>query len=393
MKPPVGSIVHLTSVMINAQVKAQTTMPDTPDCYSADLAVMDDHGTLDVSQLAGQPGRDGEVTFAFRMMEPNKRYKSVADLPNDLTDSDDDVGKYWVIPVYDAEGVIVEQHAWVWFGHARGYRKILMGVVGPPGPVPKVRASTDLVDLRVLPDAKSFVDVTGSVLAPSWRFKLTVPVGRPGPARKLAEMPDFVPQATPKVGSVVMFDGTRGDAEPVQGKPMWRPANIQALIPRVFSIPESAFADHSGSFQNMAAGSRMTVGTFKVPAQPFDWTPVVWGHTTTGTVFNPFKVGLEVRIEKAMEGTLIARGFGNPRGEVSVFPHYSSGQEKYANVSPTNDYAVVDANKECNLFFNLRVEGLFGMYDFRATNAQLLVMVAPINAFNSYTPPTTRRIR
>ena len=392
MKLPIGSITHLTTTMIRTQVKAQTTMPDTPDCFSADLDVMDDHGTLDLSSLAGMPGRDGEVTFAFRWMDSNKPYKSVAELPNDLTDSVDDVGKYWIIPVYNSEGVIVEQHAWVWFGHAHGYKKIMMGSVGPPGPVPKVRPSSELVDLRTMPDAKSLIDVTGSVLAPSWRFKLAVPIGEPGLPRRLADMPDFVPQAKPAVGSVVMFDGTRGDASPVLGKPMWRPANIQALIPRFFSVPESAFSDHRGSFQNMRDSTSLPVGRFKIPAQPFDWTPVVWGHTTTGTVFNPFKVGLEVRMDDE-DDTLIARGFGNPRGEVSVFPHYSASDDKYANVSPTNGYAVVDAKKECELVFNLRVEGLFGMYDFRAANAQLVVMVSPINAFNTYTPPATRRIR
>lgn len=385
---PLGSIVHLTSVILKVRTKAVQTMPDTPNMYSADLEVMDDHGGMDLSNLLGRDGVDGQAQFAYRNMDDGTQYSDVGELPADLTDSDDDVGKYWVIPVYDGDGVVTEQWAWVWRGTAIGYRKTYMGSIGPAGPVPKIRPSADLID----PDDVSFVDTGGSTLAPTWRFNTAVPIGPPGPPSAIADMPDYITGSVPNP-SVLMHDGTRGTQSPVRGKPMWKATSVEALTPRFFSVPESAFADHTGTFNNINQSAIVTVGSFPLPAQNFDWTPVVWGHTSTGRFVNPWKIGLEVRLGDPNNGLLIARGFGNTRGEVTVLPHYSFGADKNANISPTNDYAVVGANDDSAVvYFNLTNEGLFGMYDFEGQNAQLAVLVSPIDAYNTYVPPTTRRV-
>lgn len=388
MTLPLGSIVHLTSVMIKAHTKAVQTMPDTPNMYSADLEVMDDHGGMDLKNILGKTGVDGQAQFAYRNMDDGTPYGSVNELPNGLTDSNDDVGKYWVIPVYNEFGVVVEQWAWVWRGTAIGYRKTYMGSIGPAGPVPKIRPSADLID----PDDISFVDTGGSTLAPTWRFNTAVPVGPSGPPLPIYDMPDFKQDTIPNP-SVLMHDGTRGTQSPVLGKHMWKATSVEALTPQFFSVPESAFADHTGTFSNIKESAVVTVGSFLLPAQNFDWTPVVWGHTSTGRFINPFRIGLEVRLGDAKNGLLVARGFGNPRGDVTVLPHYSFGSDKNANVSPTNDYAVIGANDDTAvLYMNLINEGLFGLYNFKGKNAQLMVLVSPIDAYNTYTPPTTRRV-
>lgn len=384
---PIGSIVHLTSVMIKARVKAVQTMTDTPNMYSADLEVMDDRGGMDLENLAGRDGVDGQAQFAYRNMDNGVVYTHVNDLPDDLTDSKDDVGKYWVIPVYNDDGVITEQWAWVWRGTAIGYRKTYMGSIGPAGPVPRVRPSADLID----PDAVSFVDTGGSTLSPTWRFNLAVPVGPHGPPGAIADMPDYVPGTMPNP-ALLMCTGERGTHSPVLGKHLWKATSVAALTPRFFSVPESAFSDYNGTFSNIKQSSVVTVGSFSLPAQQFDWTPIIWGHTSTGRFFNPWSIGIEVRLGHAKEGILIAKGYGNQRGDVSVFPHYSHSADPNANVSPTNDYAVVESGATETIYINLTNEGLFGMYGFEKENAQLLIMVSPIDAYRTYVPPATRRV-
>lgn len=387
---PLGSIVHLTSVMVKARIKAEQTMPDTPNMYAADLEVMDDRGGMDLAGLAGKSGVDGQAQFAYRNMDDGTPYERYQDLPTDLTDSLDDIGKYWVIPVYDEDGVVTEQWAWVWRGSALGYRKTYMGSIGPAGPVPRIKPSADLID----PELQSFIDTSGTTLSPSWRFNTAVPIGPPGVPRPVNEMPDVtsVPVNSMEPGMLLMHDGARGTSASARGKALWKATSLTALMPRFYSVPESVFSDYFGTFENIRGSAKVSVGQFTVPGQPFDWTPVVWGHTSTGQFFNASQIGLEVRMN-SNSGTLIARGYGNQRGEVSVFPHYSDSKDLNANVSPTNDYAVIEADQPVTLYMNLTNEGLFGIYNFESTNAQLMVMVSPIDAYRTFTGPTTRRIR
>lgn len=386
---PMGSIVHLTTCLIKAQIKSEETMPDTPSLYGADLELMNDRGYLDTTGLRGKPGLPGQTQMAFRRVE--EEVGRPQDLPHNLTDAQSDLGKYWVISTRDTDGVVVEQWAYVWFGTVRGYRKTYMGARGPAGPVPKISPTTKLVDLRDDKDAVSYVETGGSIMSPTWRFNVAAPIGETGPVSKLNDYPDFVSNPNPPAGAVLMHDGTVGTASPVDGRPLFRPANIKALIPRVFSVPESSFSDYQGTWNNVRDSARVNVGSFTVPAQPFDWTPIVWGHTSTGVFANPWKIGLEVRLAKT-DGLLLARGFGNRRGEVYVVPHYTHNSDKNAAVSPTNGYAKVEAGQDATVYMNLTNDGIFSVYNFNAKNAQLLIMVSPLDAYNSYTPPTTRRL-
>ena len=176
------------------------------------------------------------------------------------------------------------------------------------------------------------------------------------------------------------------------GYALWEPANVLALSPRVYSIPESAFSSHIGTFSNwligIGADQNVNIATFQLPAQPFDWTPVVWGHIAgtnqidTGVTFtsadqtaNPgffekliadginiaqdilgkaitapvagleslqMRIGCRVMLGSAQHQ--ISRGFGNARGEVNLVPHYSTPGKPTRNITPTNNYTVIKAN-------------------------------------------------
>jgi hypothetical protein len=403
---PLGSIVYLASYMIRTRVKAEVTMPDTPDMYGADLEVVDDHGEMDVTNLAGKPGRDGEIGFALRRQP--EEYEDKSELPDDtvLSNTGADRGKYWVITKRDAEGTVTSQWAYIWYGNQ--YRKTYMGTQGPPGRVPDVRPSAVLID----PKQESFIETTGGTVNPSWRFKLAVPEGPPGPSQPLADFPDFTPvtglsvvtkgteipfPAPSKVGTgdveakpgmVVMFNGEYNRYD----QPVWSPRNIMALNPQAYSVPQSAFVGYSGITQ------KVSVGSFELPPQPFDWTPVVWGHMGMGGATlssNPLMIGCEVLLGDPNTGIRLARGMGNGMGEVNIMPHYSTPTEKNKNVTPTNRHAVIPAGHtlpaQGTVYVNLNNDGQWSAFQFSPRNAQLFVLVVPIEAYETYTPTTTTR--
>ena len=62
--PSIGEIVPLGSVVVKVDVSALTTMPDTPNGYTAALKVMADQGDLNSDALAGPQGPAGDISFA-----------------------------------------------------------------------------------------------------------------------------------------------------------------------------------------------------------------------------------------------------------------------------------------------------------------------------------------
>lgn len=305
---PMGSIVYLTSCIIKAKITAEKTMPDTPDLYGAELEVMDDRGAMDLSAIAGRDGPNGQVQFSLRRQD-DITVDSFADLPDDLSDRPEDVGKYYVISTYDSQGTITEQWAYIWYGSLSGWRKTYMGSEGPPGPLPRIRPTATLID----PATDSYVDTGGTTLAPSWEFNLAVKTGNPGPVSALADLPDYDGTPAPEDGMVLMCSGD----ETADGYPIWRPANVLALAPRVYSVPESAFTSFTGSFSNILSGEHRNIATFAIPPQPFDWTPVVWGHIAgtqrvfslgngiTLPVFGEIEAAVEDFLDRLQNGTLL----------------------------------------------------------------------------------------
>jgi hypothetical protein len=402
---PLGSIIHLANYMILTKVKAETTMPDTPDMYGADLEVLDDHGGMDLSNLAGLKGPDGQVVHALRRQEDS--YTDPDDLPV-LTNTQADNGKYWVITERDEEGNIISQWAYIWYGNR--YRKTFMGAEGPPGSVPKVRPSVKLLD----PQQDSFIDTTGGSVTPSWRFNLAAPAGASGPISTLDSFTDFegisntstatdgtlipfpVPSRVgtggmePRDGLVVMFTGKYDDLD----QPIFTPMDVMALNPTAYSVPQSAFEDYNGLSQ------RAAVGSFSIPPQPFDWTPVVWGHIGMGGAtlsLNPLMIGVEILLGNPTTGIRVGRGLGNPFGEVNIMPHYSTPEDQNKSINPENRHAVVPANHsnpaDGTVYINLYNDGQLSYYSFSPRNAQLLVLVVPIDAYDTYAAQTTRRVR
>ena len=277
---PMGAMVWLAQYLIDVQVKAQQTFPDTPNLYSADLRVVGDQGDMDLSALVGRRGRDGQVQFQLRLQK-DPPVSDPANLPV-LQDTPLDIGKFWLIDDLDANGHVVGQWAWVWWGTA--YRKLMCGTVGDPGPVPGIEPHVTLVepqDYPTYPDVSSHISTSGTYLAPSWNFQLAVPAGAAGAIRPVAAMPD-VDLSTPPVVNELLCCTDRFTAD---GEPIFAPISLRNHMPQPFSVPESAFTAFSGITQ------QQWIGSYEVADPGFDWTPIVWGHvggpqTTAASTLN-----------------------------------------------------------------------------------------------------------
>lgn len=371
--PRIGELVPLGQCVVKVDVSAQTTMPDTPNGYTAALKVMSDQGDLDTEALAGEQGPAGNISFQVReAVDPY--INSPADLPV-LTNSPKDIGRYYLLEDVDAQGNIVGQSMFIWYGTA--YRKMFMGAWGPPGPVPNITPEVELID----PELSSYIETSGPRLDPYWFFHLAAPAGIIGPLGPVASFPDFDASVAPVYGQLLTFSGQYN----TDGQALWHPKGLGGQIPTTYSMPESAFVAYNGVSQ------QAPVGSFVIPPQPFAFTPIVWGHLGheygVNLSANPLLIGCQVLLGDPVDGQMIARGLGNTLGVVNIMPHYSTGADKTKAITPNNKHVVIPPNHTnpatATLYVNLWNDGQLGVYNFNPAAAQLFVMLMPMD----YTPP------
>ena len=369
--PGVGDIVFLSQALAKMYFYGVVTPPDSPDQFAASMELHGDEGVVTMPVLVGEQGPAGEPCFALRFQN-DMSVQDVADLPKTLTNTVADIGKYFIIDDLDGNGIVVGSSAYIWYG--RAYRRMMMGSAGPPGPLPIITPSVELVP----PEQTSTIVTGGSAYQPSWHMRLAVPQGPPGPPTTIASAPDtdfITREAEP--GDVLGFTGRYTK----EGDPIWVPVSISALIPSPFSVPQSAFRGTEAAIGQQG----LQIGSFALPQQPFPWTPIVWGHFfASGFELDktPLEIGSEVRLGDPKSGVLVGRGYGKSQGHTTVMPHYSSPNNTGAAITPTNGRAVVPANHtnpaQGTLYISLRNEGVIGAYRFDPEDAQLFVMVVPM---------------
>lgn len=165
----------------------------------------------------------------------------------------------------------------------------------------------------------------------------------------------------------------------VAGRNIWVPQAPVVLIPMIYTIPEAAFADVFD-----IGGTHLTICTFPVPQQANKWKPWIFGQAQlfgAEVTLNPLLVGVEVRLGNPTSGALVAKGFGSSGGYVTFLPHTSDADNPAAAMTPTNSYALVQANHTGNtgtLYINLVNQGMASVYDFHSENAGVAVMAAPV---------------
>lgn len=353
-----GDKVYLGSTNALAHWYGIITDGEVPGSVTATMEWGGDQAVLSLAALVGPQGIPGESAPIVKM-QYGSMIDDPADLPQNLTDDPIDIGKAWWIG----------NQVYMWSGDTSkgigGYIVKQMGTQGAPGPIPNITPSVMLLD----PDGveASSISTSGTAANPGWLLKLKVPRGEPGPAGPIRDAADYDDTTAPDLDDIIAWNGTK-----------YAPRSLTSLIPRLYSIPESAFTSTSG------LSTRMTVGSFSIPPQPFDWVPYIFGHIKANGLeldSDPFIIGSEIRMGDAMGGRLVARGFGNSSQWATIMPHFSQPTDASAAVSPDNGFAVVPANhtgNEGTINCNLYNDGLVGLYGFNKTNAQLSCLVIPV---------------
>ncbi|MCC9181072.1 hypothetical protein [Mycolicibacterium mageritense] len=469
--PGMGEMVYLKSVLTNVHIFGVVGDGDTPDQFCATLEIAGDNATMSLAALVGPPGPAGQNAFALRLQK--SIIDDPEDLPQNLTDDEEDLGKYWVMNHYDTQNeqqmvtitgsptagtwvyilgditsvpipfnataavveaaiagmsnvglgnvsvegvaggpyfinfigamgaldvehgiadgteleggtapaatctvtveggnVLTGSRAYIWFGDH--YKVLMMGSQGPVGPVPNITWRVELLDPEGSVD--SYMQQTGTMLAPTVTAFLKVPRGPQGPAAAISLAPDVDMTVPPTIGQVLGYAGnTTAD-----GTPIWEPISVGAIIPKPYIVPEAAFNNFEG------LSTRAPIGSFAIPPNEFPSKPIVWGKIRAVGLeldSDPLIIGCEVRLGHPTTGQLVARGFGNSTGWTILTPHTSTPSDPSAAMTPDNETALIPANHSGNagtLYVNLYNDGLTGVYLFNKTNAQLFVQVNPV---------------
>ncbi|MFC6011373.1 hypothetical protein [Nocardia lasii] len=102
--------------------------------------------------------------------------------------------------------------------------------------------------------------------------------------------------------------------------------------------------------ETVAAVSRIEVATLTIPAQPFAWRPLVYGHSYVYSVNNGAQSGeFTVRLNNS-QGAVLATTAAGAGGwlYMPVIPCYRDGTTT-RSLSPSSDYAVVPAGQPATL--------------------------------------------
>lgn len=370
MPATIGELQYIKSVLVNTHVFGLITDGDTPDGFAATFEITGDNGVLVVPALVGDPGPPGQNAFALRLQKST--IDDPLNLPETLTDSDADIGKYWMIDDIDADGNVVGSSAYIWFGDH--YRRMMMGSPGPAGPVPKITWNVHAIQDTDVNQNNRMVQ-TGDSYKPNVDVFLKIPPGEPGPASRIAISPDVDISTPIQIGQVLGWDGTLDNA----GDYVFKFISVGDIVPKPITIPEASFSSYSGLTQ------RATIGTYQCPPLSFDWKPWVVGHIQVHGLDldpDPLTIGAEIRLGNPVTGALVGRGFGSSVGQVTFTPHTSTPGDPTASMTADNSLAKVPKNHTDpalgTLYVNLYNDGVVGVYQFSPRNAQLGLLQIPV---------------
>lgn len=371
MPAKIGELQYIKSVLVNTHVFGVITDGDVPDGFAATFEITGDNGVLVVPALQGDPGIPGENAFALRLqLSP---IDDPLDLPETLTNTEADIGKYWMIDDVDDDGNIIGSSAYIWFGDH--YRRMMMGSPGPAGPVPLITPQWHLGDSTSVPTGTR-IDVTGDAYHPHWDLYVDRALikGDQGDSAFLRDCPDILNLPT-SIGQVLCWQGDVDGAS----NPLYKWASVGDIVPKPITVPEGAFTSYSGLSQ------RATIGTYQCPPCPFPWKPWVYGQIQAHGLeldADPLTIGAEIRLGDPVTGQLVARGFGTSLGQVTLIPHTSTPTTPTISMTPDNNYAKVPANHTDpalgTLYMNLYNDGLIGVYLFNPNNAQMSILQIPV---------------
>lgn len=355
--PIPGQDVYLGSILTNVHLWGIISDLDTPAMMSGSFEILGNDGAIVLDALVGPQGTPGINAPIVKMQWDS--IDDPDDLPQNLTDEDEDIGLAWWI------GNIV----WVWGGDQ--FYQRAMGTQGPPGPIPNITPTVQLLDPDD-DDLESSIAISGTTANPGWLLKLKAPRGPRGLNATIRDATDYDDTDPPGIGEAIVWNGSNFQAQQVGN-----------IMPRFYSMPEANFTSFSG------LTTRQQIGAFVIPPQEWDWVPKVLGHIHCVGIeadSDPLILGCEVRLGHPTSGTLVGRGFGNSSTWTTIVPHFSQPGAPNDAITPDNNHAVVQAGATgaaTTLYVNLFNDGIGGVYAFNKKNAQLTVECIPVGGFGS----------
>jgi hypothetical protein len=373
--PQLETLDYLQSALAKNDTYAVVTQ-STSGALTISAEVGPGISDVSIGPLVGPTGPAGESQFPL-MLQPEV-FGDPSQLPTDLTNTNADIGRYWLIDVTGPGGAVISSGAYIWFGTE--FRVLPFGTQGPPGPYGVISPYVSLIGA----DETSQLVVTGEGTSASpylATMELSVPPGPQGPCAPLASMADFDQSSPPTVGQFVTCTGEHVEYGG-QSLPLWAPQNVGDIVPQCYTVPQSAFTAAFG----ITFASYVTIATFSVPPNAWNWKPIVFGQIQMFEAelsLNPLLIGVEVYLgsPNPSVGTLVARGFGNtPGGVVSIFPHTSSSSSPSTAMTPWNSVGLVEGGHggaAGTLYVNLLNDGIAAIYDYNPQGAELFVMACP----------------
>lgn len=352
-----GDPVYLGSFLTNTHWYGVVGDGDTPAMQVATMEAVNQDAVIALDALKGEQGEKGDPADIVKM-QYDSTITSAAQLPTASAANG-----------FDRPLTLADAGYAFWIGNlvycwtGTHYISRPMGSAGVPGETPHVTFTFE----RVAPDTGTTTEQSGTSLNPVVHVKVDPPAGPPGPAAAITLASDYDNTLPPTNGQVVTWNDENQK---------WEPSDFAAKHPRLYSVPQQAFTNYSGITQ------RQTILSWQIEAQDYDWVPYVTGHLKAfgvETDSDPLTIGVEVRLNDPISGTLIGRGFGNSSNWTTIFPHYSESGDPSSAVSPDNGVAQVNAGQTATICVNLYNDGfLGGLYHFNKSNgAQLAVLTVP----------------
>ncbi len=359
----IGDKVYLGSFNTDVHVFGEISDLDTPDQVSFTMEGFGANALLNTRAIVGPPGPAGTSAPLGKRQFPI--YDSEDDLPSNLTNDNADIGKYWIVRVFDDNDNEVGSNWYMWNGYA--FERFKMGMPGQAGPVPNVTWTFQVV---------SDDSITTSVK--------TTETGDPYNPSVLVQIYDELIRGPQGIAAPWGLYGAGGESEgeiPVwdAGAGLYLPKVPVNPVPKFWTYPEASFTSVP-----LAIGTEVPIGTALIPPIPWDTKPWCSGVFRLAGVeldSTPFSLGVQVRLGNPTSGTIVARGFGRSGGYVELHPHSSTGDSPADAITPDNNRALIPANatgSAATLYVNAFNDGVAGVYHFNNEGAQLGVMAVPV---------------
>lgn len=374
----VGEIVPLKTVLGNIYFMGVVTDPNTPNMFAATMEMFGDTAVVTLPILQGPAGLPGQPQFALRFQNDSLGTIPDPDHLLTLTNTEADIGKYWIFKVVDSEGVAIGTTMFVWYGTE--YRQLPVGSQGPPGPYPIIYPTIIAEppgSFNGPSGQQNWIAVSGSAAYPTWTWHVAFPIGPQGlPGEALGQAGDVdLTTRVPQIGDILRVSNRVN----LSGQKIWEAAPFPTNYPNFYTVPEAAFTSYSG-----ITGTDVQICVYEIQQQEYDFKPYVTGHLRVfGAQLDPtpFLIGAEVRLGHPTTGQVVARGHGNAWGTINLIPQASTSSQPNNAITPTNAYARIPKAHTGNvgtLYVVLLNEGFASAFDFSAEGAQLDIVTMPV---------------